>query len=530
VPHEARPAGLPTGTVTFLFSDIEGSTRLLERLGTAAYSRVLDRHQRIVRAAIAAADGTEIGTEGDSFFVVFRSAPSAVRAAVEAQRGLSQEAWPEGVELRVRMGLHTGEGVAAEGADYVGLDVHRAARIAAAANGGQVLVSATTLALTDHALPAGVIAVPLGWHRLRDLDQPELLARLEIDGGPRDPRAPRSLETASNLPAQLTSLVGRAREVAAVRALLGGSRLVTLSGPGGTGKTRLSLAVAEAEVATSSWPDGVWFVELAPIVEPDLVAPSLAAVLGLREEAGRSVEEQLRQHVRDRRLLTVLDNFEQVIGAAPLVGRLLAAGAGLTVLVTSREVLHVRGEQEFPVPPLAVPDPAHLPEAAVMTTFEAVQLFVARARAVDPAFSVTDDNAAVVAAICARLDGLPLAIELAAARIKLFGPAALLARLEGSLAVLASSSRDVPERQRTLRGAIAWSYDLLSPAEQAMFRRLGVFVGSWTFEAAATVCDPDGALGLDIVTLVESLVDRSLVRPLDHDTIEPRFAMLALIR
>jgi predicted ATPase/class 3 adenylate cyclase len=525
-----RPASsLPTGTVTFLFSDVEGSTRLVTALGPR-FPAVLDRHHAILRDAFGEAGGVEVGTEGDAFFVVFRAPGDAVRGAVAAQRALAAEPWPEGVAVRVRMGIHTGEG-ALGGDNYAGLDVHRAARIAAAAHGGQVLLSGATHALvagTTATGPGDVTFRDLGDHRLKDLDRPERLVQLVVDGLATDFPAPRSLEVPSNLPVQVTAFVGRERELGEVAELLGRARLVTLTGPGGTGKTRLSIAVAER--CRDGFPDGVFFVELAPITEPALIAATVASAMGVREDPSRPVAETLRDHLGNRHVLLVLDNLEQVIAGAPVVAGLLRAASRLGVLASSRELLGVAGEHQYPVPPLGAPDTRHLPPLDELARFDAVALFVDRARAARAGFELTEANAAAVAAICARLDGLPLAIELAAARIRLFAPDALLRRLDQRLAVLTGGGRDLPVRQQTLRGAIDWSHDLLDPVERVLFRRLAPFSGGASIEAVAAVCDPDGTLGIDPVDGLASLVDKSLLRIDEDARAEPRFRMLETIR
>ncbi|HEY6056813.1 MAG TPA: adenylate/guanylate cyclase domain-containing protein, partial [Candidatus Limnocylindrales bacterium] len=460
-----RAGGLPTGTLTFLFTDIEGSTRLVAALGER-FGPLLERHQALLRAAFDARGGVEVATEGDSFFVVFASAGAAVVAAAAAQRALAAEHWPAGVEgVRVRMGLHTGEGRLG-GDNYVGLDVHRAARIGAAAHGGQVLLSDVTRALAAESLPDDLVLRDLGEHRLKDLERPERLVQLVVRGLPEEFPPPRTLEAPTNLPAQVTSFVGRAREVEEIEALVRRSRLVTLVGPGGTGKTRLSLRVAER--LRQEFAAGAFFVDLSPLIDPALIAATIAHALGVREEPSRPLVQSLEGHLRDLRLLLVLDNFEQVTRGAALVGDLMRAAPGLAVLVTSRVVLHVTGEQEYPVAPLRLPDTDRLPPLGMLTGIDSIALFSVRAQAVWPDFVVDAENAAAVAAICARLDGLPLAIELAAARIKLMAPQAILSRLEKRLAILTSTAGDLPERQRSLRGAIEWSHDLLDPTERAL--------------------------------------------------------------
>ena len=518
---------LPTGTITFLFSDIEGSTRLATALGTG-YAPVLERHQALLRVAFDAAGGVEVGTEGDSFFVVFQSAEQAVAAAAVAQRALADESHKDGtVAVRVRMGLHTGAGVLG-GDNYVGLDVHRAARISAAAHGGEVLLSGPTRALVERALPAGLSLRDLGQFRLKDLERPETLVQLVIAGLPADFPPPRSLEAPSNLPLESTSFIGRQHEVDQLTSLLAGTRLLTLTGPGGTGKTRLSLRVAQ--VVRDVYPDGTFFVGLDEIRDPALIPAAIAEAMQVREDPERPILDVVKERLRDQRLLLVLDNFEQLAPGAAIISDLLAGSPGLKVLTSSREVLHLRGEQEYAVPPLGVPDIAHLPALAELSQYDAVALFIKRATEVRPEFSVTNENAAAVAAICARLDGLPLAIELAAARIKLFTPDALLARLDRSLAMLTGGARDVPARQQTLRGAVEWSYNLLTEVERTLFRRLAVFHGGWTIDASQSVCDPGRELAPDMVEVLLSFVDKSLVRRDDVDLGEPRFRMLETIR
>jgi predicted ATPase/class 3 adenylate cyclase len=526
---------LPTGTVTFLFTDIEGSTRLLQELGGDRYAVIRDEHAGVVRRALAEAGGVEVSTQGDSFFAVFTTPVAALRAAVAAQRGLAAHPWPADGVVRVRMGLHTGEGVAG-GDDYVGIDVNRAARIAAAAHGGQVLVSEATRGLVQRALPVGVALRDLGEHRLKDIAHPEHLYDVAIEGLRVDFPPPMTLDARpNNLPPQLTSFVGREEEIAQVRRLLGRTRLLTLTGAGGTGKTRLALRVAE-EVLTE-YADGAFFVDLSAVTDPGLVPSVLAGVLRVPEAAGRPILDAVRDHLRDRELLVVFDNFEQVAEAAVVVEDLLTAAPGLRVLATSRAVLSVRGEQEYAVPPLEPPDPERLPDVLTLGRFEAVRLFTERAQAVRPGFRVTEENASAVAEITARLDGLPLAIELAATRTKLLTPVQMLPRLQKRLSILTSGPRTLPQRQRTLRDAIAWSYDLLDEAERALFARLSVFVGGWTLESAEAVCDPEG-LGLDSLDGLTSLVDKSLIRRTDLDGRRgagggdgrPRFSMLETIR
>ena len=504
---------LPTGTVTFLFSDIEGSTRLLATLGDR-YPAVLEAHSEVVRGAIGAHDGTVVSTEGDSFFAVFPSALGAIGAAADVQRGLAAHDWPAGSEVSVRIGVHTGEGRL--GADnYVGMDVHRAARIAAAGHGGQIVLSATTQALVGADLEAGLSLSDLGAHRLKDLPSLDRLWQLDVDGLPHKFPALKSQDAhPNNLPISATPLIGRDDELKTVAELLGRRRLVTITGPGGAGKTRLALAVGRQSLA--DFADGVFFVALEETRDRASVVSAIALALGVREKPDRDLEQGVLQFLRGRELLLILDNFEQVISAAPLVSDLLAASEGLRVIVTSREVMHLSTEQAYEVPPLV------LHEAAVA-------LFVERAQAVKPGFRLTPENTAAVAEICARLDGLPLAIELAAARLRLLTPQQILERLDRRLTLLSGGAADLPGRQRSLRGAIEWSYELLDEPEQRLFERLAVFAGSWTMDAADEVCRPAAELGIDLLDGLSSLADKSLVRA-EADEAEPRFGMLQVIR
>ena len=534
--------GPPTGTVTCLFTDIEGSTRLELELGTGPYRDVRERHRGLLRAAFAAREGYEQSTEGDSFFVLFRRAADAVAAAADGQRALVAEAWPGGVEVRVRMGLHTGE-IETVGGDVIGYDINRTARIAGIAHGGQVLMSRATAALVGDGLPAGVTLLDLGMHRLKDLREPEHLSQLVIDDLQSTFPPLRSLDNRpNNLPTQLTTFVGREREVGEALALLRSSRLLSLTGPGGTGKTRLSLQVA-AEAA-DDFPDGVWFVALDAVRDPALVVPTIARTLGLAENANRTSMDLLADEIGEQRVLFVLDNFEQVTDAGPDVAELLRRCANLRALVSTRIALRVSGEQEYPVPGLpAPPDTSRLSEMERLNLprelreldperlaqFEAVRLFIARATAIRPSFAVTNANAPAVAGIAGRLHGMPLAIELAAARIKLLTPDQILARLEHHLDLLSAGSRDLPERQQTLRGAIGWSYDLLDDGARRLVDRLSVFRGGFDLEMAERVCGPAEEVGGDLVERIGELVDQSIVR-LDETADEPRFGMLETIR
>jgi predicted ATPase/class 3 adenylate cyclase len=521
---------LPTGTVTFLFTDIEGSTRLLQQLGDR-YSRVFEECRRLLRAAFQEWNGHEVDTQGDAFFVAFARATDAVSAAVDGLHALAVHSWTEDVVVRVRMGLHTGEPqLSSEG--YIGIDVHHGARVMSAGHGGQVLLSQATRDLVVHQLPGGVSLRDMGEHRLKDLQRPVHLFQLVIAGLPADFPSLKTLDIyPNNLPIQPTPLIGREKEVASLGQLLRrvDVRLVTLTGPGGTGKTRLALQVA-AELSDLKW-RGIYFVDLAPVSDSAQVIPTIASTLGLREERGRSPLECLKEEIDQNRVLLLLDNFEQVLDAAVQVSELLVACSQLKIMVTSRAVLRVRAEREFAVPTLRLPDSAQMPDLEALLQYEAIVLFLQRTQAVAPEFRLTDMNAPVVVEIVRRLDGLPLAIELAAARMKLLSPEALLARLNQPLQVLTSGARDVAARQHTLRNTIAWSYNLLDAQEQELFRRLSDFVGGCTLEAIEVVNGVLGhATGL-ILDIVASLVDKSLLRRREQGKgEEPRLAMLETIR
>ena len=463
---------LPTGTVTFLFTDIEGSTKLLQELGDA-YVDALAEHRRVLREAFARHGGVEVDTQGDSFFAAFARATDALSAAAEVQRAL------EPGRIRVRIGIHTGEPTLTD-EGYVGTDVHKGARIAAAGHGGQILVSQTTRELADE---GGLRN--LGEHRLKDLTASERIFQL---GDGEFPALKTLYQT--NLPVQPTPFVGRARELAELVELVRHHRLVTLTGPGGSGKTRLALQAA-AEVA-EDFEGGVWFVPLAAIDDPELVGPAIADTLGMRDE--------VELHQQTKPMLLLLDNFEQLLEAAPLVPQ-FARSNDVRVLVTSRERLTLIGEQEYAVPALPVDD--------------AVSLFSLRAQALSRGFEADRD----VAEICSRLDGLPLAIELAAARVKVLTPAQILGRLGSRLELLTGGARDAPQRQRTLRSTIEWSHELLDEAERAQFARVAVFAGSFSLEAAEAIVEVD-------LDRLSSLVDKSLLR----QTGEGRFFMLETIR
>ena len=466
---------LPTGTVTFLFTDVEGSTRLLQEHG-AAYADLLDAHRTTLRGAFAAHGGVEVDTQGDAFFVAFGRAGDAVAAAAAGRAALEEG------PVRVRMGIHTGEPlVTTEG--YVGLDVHRAARIAAAAHGGQIVVSEATRQLCDGDVPLR----DLGKHRLKDLTGAQHLYQLGAGEFP-----PLRTLDATNLPVAASPLVGRERELDELVALLSnGTRLLTLTGPGGTGKTRLALQAGAELVGRLR--DGVFWVPLAGLADPELIASEIAQAIGARDD--------FDAFIRDKQLLILLDNFEHLLAAAPAVSATLALSPGLRVLVTSRAPLHISGEREYRVEPLP--------------TGDAATLFAERARSVGRELS----PGPTVEAICKRLDGLPLAVELAAARTKLLAPDRLLERLDAALPLLTGGARDAPERQRTLRATIEWSYELLEPEGRELFACLSVFAGSFPVEAAEAICDAD-------IDGLAMLVDSSLLRPIGED----RLLMLETIR
>jgi predicted ATPase/class 3 adenylate cyclase len=515
---------LPTGTVSLLFSDIEGSTLLLNRLGPG-YADALDVQRQVLRKAWAAHGGTELGTEGDSFFVVFPTAEGAVKAAAQAQRELEDYPWPGGERLRVRIGIHTGSPQVHDG-NYVGMDVHRAARIAGSAHGGQVVVSSVTAELARGGLPDGVGLRDLGSHRLKDIAVAEHLFQLAIDGLQVDFPTLKTIGAASSLPVPATLLVGRDGEVAGLTALLRspGVRLVTLTGPGGSGKTRLAIAVAQRLVAV--FPDGVYFVALAAVTSADVMWTSIAEVLDVPPK--ERMPPGFFNYVAHRSALFVLDNLEQLSEADDVVAQLLAAAPQVAVIASSRRALSVPAEHRHRVPPLALPENSILADAEHSG---AVQLFVQQARSIHPDFALTAENVAEVVAICRRLDGLPLAIELSAARMRLLSPKALLRRLDQALDI-ASTSRQGPSRQKTLRDTIAWSYDLLTPAQQAFFRRLGVFDGGGDLAAIAaiTAAPTDSGNGGDPLDMVAALVDASLATITEGPDSEPRVAILETIR
>jgi len=510
---------LPTGTVTFFFSDMEGSTKLVQELGDG-WPPLLARHDELFRLAIEANAGVEVRTIGDAFFVAFATASDAVATAAEVQRLMAEEGWAEDRQVRVRIGLHTGIG-ALGGSDYVGLDVHRAARISDAAHGGQVVMSEATAALVEGSLPEGWRLHDLGKHRLKDLLEKEALFELVIPGLSREFPPLRTLEAIpNNLPVQVTSFVGREDDLRTALDLLERNRILTLLGPGGTGKSRLSIQVA-AEAA-EEFPNGVFFVPLAPVTEGDLIAPTILSVLGVQvASGGMDPREQLLAFLGDKSLLLVLDNFEQLVESAAIVADMAAASPGSKLLVSSRIPLRVRGEQELPIPPLELAQA----DASLETLIgnEAVHLFVERAQAVDPSFELTEDNAGAIVELVSRLDGLPLAIELVVPKLKVLPVESILERLDTR--DLKSGARDAPERHQTMWNAIRWSAESLPEACRRLFHRMSVFVGGARLDEIERVCGPADELGIDVLEGLATLVDGSLVL---RDG--SRFRMLQVIR
>ena len=520
---------LPEGTVTMLFTDIEGSTALLSGLGER-YGEALSAQRALLRAAFSACGGQELGTEGDSFFVVFASAGDAVRCCVAAQRALCGHDWPGGVAVRVRMGLHSGEPVRHEDG-YVGLDVHRAARIAAAAHGGQVVLSEAVRLLVAPRLPPGVSLRDLGHHRLKDIEAPERVYQVVAAGLPEQFPPLKSLGVpvamvgvaagVHGVPPALTSFVGRASELDEVAGLLAGYRMVTVTGPGGVGKTRLAGEVARR--VAGRFADGVWLAELAGAGDPARVPVVVAAALGLREAPGVPVMESLVMALAVRQVLLVLDNCEHVLGAvAQLCGGLLPAADDVQILATSREPVAVPGEARYRLPPLGLPEPEQAGEAGGS---EAVELFAARARQADPRFTLAAETIPAVARLVERLDGMPLAIELAAARVEALGAAGLAERLDDRFRLLAGGDRLAAARHRSLAATADWSYQLLAAPEQRVFRKLAVFSGPFTLEAAETVAGADA--GMAVLRLVNCSL---LVPPRVGPDGRSRYQMLATLR
>ena len=520
---------LPTGTVTFLFTDIEGSTTLLQRLGDRRYAEVLAEHQRLLRDAFAKGHGKVVDTQGDAFLVAFSRARDALATAVAAQQALTKHSWADGASLQVRMGLHSGEPISTTDR-YVGLDVHRAARICSAGHGGQILLSDAVSGLAARDLPPGVTLRDLGTHRLKDLQQAEHLLQVVHPDLRGDFPPLKSLDARpNNLPRQLTSFIGREKEMGEVKRLLSTADLVTLTGSGGAGKTRLAFQVA-ADVI-EHYPDGVWLAEFAPIADSALVPKIVASALNVPEQPGRDMTETLADALRHKALLLVLDNCEHLLAPSrDLAATLLRKCPQIRILATSREGLGVPGETLWRVPSLSVPeDVRHLPPPEELVLYDAVRLFADRAVATTPGFTVTSKNASALTQVCQRLDGIPLAIELAAARVKVLSVEQIAARLDDRFRLLTGGSHIALPRHQTLVAAIDWSYNLLSEPERVLLRRLSVFAGGWTLEAAETVCAGEGVEARAILDVLTSLVDKSLV-PAETQHGEARYRLLETVR
>lgn len=514
---------LPTGTVTFMFTDIEGSTHHVQTLSPETFSQLISRHHIILRDAIEGHDGVEVATEGDAFFAVFEDASGAVEAAVAVQRDMQSEPWPDEVDLRVRIGIHTGSGVLG-GDNYVGVDVHRAARISHAAHGGQIVLSDAAAATVAARLPPGAGVKPLGKFQLPGFREPEPIHQLLVEGLETDFPPLRGVRSASRLPKPLTEFVGREEELSIGERLISVHRLVTLTGPGGSGKTRLSIELARR--VESSFRDGACFVSLAPITDPELIPSTVLESLGMKTASNIEPADHLRDYLVDREMILVLDNLEQFHDSgATFVAGLLEAAGDVKVIATTRAPLRIMGERELPVPPLPVPEASTL-DLAGASSYAGVKLFTSRAAAVRPGFELTDQNLGTVLALTRQLDGLPLAIELAASRMRTFTPELILQRLDNRM--LTSRSPDVPERQQTIINAIGWSYDLLDEWARSIFERCSVFSGSFGLAEAESVCsvdEPDS----DVLGGLASLVENSLLQH-EQDTGEPRYRMLIVIK
>jgi predicted ATPase/class 3 adenylate cyclase/DNA-binding CsgD family transcriptional regulator len=526
--HNGR-MGYPSGTVTLLFTDVEGGVRLWEA-DREAMAEASARHDRIVSEQIVVAGGLVFKTVGEAFRAVFADPSAALASAVAIQRAVGAGPWPPGSPIRVRVALHSGACMERD-SDYFGPVVNRAARLLAAGHGGQILMSGVTCELLADGLPSGLGVQDLGQHRLKDLGRPERVFQVTAPGLAKEFGPLRSLEDPAlrhNLPSQATGFVGRAVEVAELRSLVsGGSRLVTITGPGGIGKSRLALQVA-AEALDGAG-DGVWLVELAPLADPELVASTVAAVLGVREEPGRPMLNTLADAIGDRYLLVVLDNAEHVLGAAAkLADTLIRSCPQACLLVTSREPLGISGEHVFRVPSLTVP-PADLAAPAQLAAFESVQLFTEHAAMHRQGFTLDEDNAEAVAAVCARLDGIPLALELAAARLGSMSVTEISSRLDQRFRLLTGGSRTALPRHQTLRAMIDWSYNLLNPDEQLVLDRLSVFAGGWTLAAAETVTSRGGDEEWQALDHLAALVDKSLVQA-DETRGSTRYRLLETVR
>jgi predicted ATPase/class 3 adenylate cyclase len=500
---------LPTGAVTFLFTDIEGSTLLWEAQPEAMQVS-LARHDALVREAIVSANGYVFKAVGDAFCAAFALATDAVAAALMVQIALNAEPWPEETRIKVRMALHTAAVETRDG-DYFGAALNRVARLLATGHGGQTLLSQTTYELCRDSLPEAASLRDLGAHQLKDLARPEHVYELQYPGLRGDFPPIRSLSThPNNLPQQLTSFIGRAKEIAEIEALLVRNRLLTLTGSGGSGKTRLSLHVAAESLA--QFPDGAWFVELAPLADPGVVPQTVSTVLGVKEEPGKPITQTLTEHLKNKRLLLLLDNCEHVLNAcATMADTLLRQCPDVRILASSREALGIAGEQTYRVPSLSLPDRKQTQTPQTLSIYESVQLFIDRALLVRADFQVTNQNAPALASLCCHLDGIPLAIELAAARVRSLAVEEIDGKLDQRFRLLTGGSRMALPRQQTLRSLIDWSYDLLNAPEKRLLQRLSVFAGGWTLTAAEQVCAGEGVAEGEVLDLLTSLSDKSLV-------------------
>jgi predicted ATPase/class 3 adenylate cyclase len=505
----ARGSPLPTGTITLLFTDIEGSTQHWETQ-RAAMPDALRRHDELIRMAIQSHGGYVFKTVGDAFCSAFARASDGIAAAADAQQSLAAQDWSAVGELRVRMALHSGSTEERDG-DYFGPTVNRIARLLAVTHGGQVVVSASTASLLRGVLPEGTELRDLGEHRLKDLVETERVWQLAAPGLAEAFPPLRSLKALpNNLPRQLTPLIGREDVLAEIEPLVREHPLVTLVGTGGVGKTRVALQVG-ADLLDGSG-DGVWFVDLAAVSDPSLLTGTIGAALSVREQQGRPLLETLQHYLKSKRLLLILDNCEHVVEeTAQIADAILHACAEVRVLATSREPLRIHGEQVYRMPSLAVPHETDALRAGDASQYGAIALFAQRASGSDAKFRLTDENAPIIGEICRRLDGIPLAIELAAARVKVLTPRQLAQRLDERFRVLTGGSRTALPRQQTMRALIEWSYNLLSEQEQRLFRRVAIFVGGWTLEAAEAVCTDETLDALDAADVLSSLVEKSLV-------------------
>jgi predicted ATPase/class 3 adenylate cyclase/tetratricopeptide (TPR) repeat protein len=521
----------PSGTVTFLFTDIEGSTKIAQEFPDEMPA-LLARHNEILSQMIQKHNGFVFQIVGDSYSAAFHIASDALNAALDAQRLLYGENWSP-APIRVRMGIHTGAAqleINSSASRYSGYStIALAQRIMSAGHGGQILLSRTVYDLTRDKLPAYMQLVDMGEHSLKGILRPEHLYQLTVPDLPSKFAPLNTTESVNhNLPTQLSSFIGREKELSTIDKLTVTNRIITLTGSGGAGKTRLGLQVGMQ--CLSQFSDGVWLAELAPITEPSLVPQTLLGIFGLREDVQRSPLEVLIDYLRDRNLLLMLDNCEHLIETCAKISEaLLRACPKLKILASSREALDIAGEAAYRVPSLTVPDLDHLPSLEELWKAESIRLFIERAANAKPDFKLTKDNASFIAQICSRLDGIPLAIELAAARVKVMSPEQIASRLDDRFRLLTGGSRTALPRQQTLRALIDWSYSLLSEQEKTLFRRLAVFVGGWTLEAVESVCDGerDGAVVLDVLT---RLVDKSLVFVEEELIGEIRYHRLETIR